>query len=288
MITRNLIIITGMSGAGKSSALSFLEDLGLFCVDNVPQTVFMELVEMLRDSKIDSLAIVMDVRSISKFGQIGKLIDKLRNMKDINTKLIFLDADDDVLVYRYRKTRRAHPLQKQYPLEEAIKVERGMLSELMKLSDVVINTSNMEIQEMRNRILQVLEKINSELPPIRVIVESFSFGAGIPLDANLVFDVRFLPNPYYIKELSGLTGLDKEIEEFIESFESFSKYFENLLGVCKITIEQFLRTGRNQLKIAVGCTGGRHRSVYVAQKLYQALKEDKKLKLKLNHRELLI
>ncbi|AKI96814.1 RNase adapter RapZ [Kosmotoga pacifica] len=289
MAERNMIILTGMSGAGKTSALKFLEDFGFFCVDNVPPAVFRDLYEILKRGEMDNLAVVIDVRAISKFGKAETLIDEIKksqsNLGDVAVKIIFLDADDEIIGYRYGKTRRAHPLMKDYSLLEAIRKEREMMKPLMEIADEVINTSNMDMKEMYERLLDAIKKELHEIPPIRVIIESFSYTNGIPQDANLVFDVRFLPNPYYISGLSELTGKDAKVSAFLEKFERLGEYFSAIKKICDITVEEFGLSGRNQIKIAVGCTGGKHRSVYIAEKLYRAM-QDESRNVTLRHREL--
>ncbi|MCD6160119.1 MAG: RNase adapter RapZ [Kosmotoga sp.] len=289
MAERNLIILTGMSGAGKTSALKFLEDFGFFSVDNVPLTVFRDFYEILKRKEMDNLAIVVDIRAITSSKSAETFIMEIQkakaNLNDVAIKTIFLDADDEIIKFRYGKTRRAHPLMKKYSLSEAIRKEREMMRPLMDIADEVINTSNMDVKEMHLRLLNAIKKELHEIPPIRVIIESFSYVNGVPQDANLVFDVRFLPNPYYIAELSELTGKDKGIKKFLEEFKRIGEYFSAIKKVCDITIEEFSFSGRNQIKIAVGCTGGRHRSVYIAERLYNAMQNESR-NVSLHHREL--
>ncbi|MFO7881640.1 MAG: RNase adapter RapZ [Kosmotogaceae bacterium] len=284
-----LLVITGMSGAGKTSALRILEDFGIFCVDNVPPTVIKDFVSVLVESKLDSLAIVIDVRVIMKFGSSEEIIKQIKQLNEtLTTKIIFLDADDDIIMYRYRKTRRAHPLSKNYSLKEGIEKERQLMAPLMKEANLVLNTSNLEIQDFKNHILRIIQPSKSEIPPIRLIIESFSYGYGIPTDANLVFDVRFLSNPFYIPKLADLTGKDPRIRDFLEKSKVLNKYMKSVILVIKTTLSEFSSTGRNQLKAAIGCTGGKHRSVYVAEKIYAELGNTvgDNVDIILHHREL--
>ncbi|OAA31758.1 kinase [Kosmotoga arenicorallina S304] len=289
MAERNLILLTGMSGAGKTSALKFLEDFGFFSVDNVPPAVFHDFYEILKRKEMDNLAVVVDIRAISNFKSAEAFIAEIQkakeNLDDVTIKIIFLDADDEIIKYRYGKTRRAHPLMKEYTLAEAIRKEREMMKPLMDIADEIINTSNMDTKEMHERLLDSIKRELSKIPPIRVIIESFSYVNGVPQDANLVFDVRFLPNPYYIAGLSELTGKNREIGEFLEKFERMGEYLSVIKKVSDITIEEFSLSGRNQIKIAVGCTGGRHRSVYIAEKLYETMQLESR-NVSLIHREL--
>ncbi|TYB92602.1 MAG: RNase adapter RapZ [Kosmotoga sp.] len=284
-----LFVITGMSGAGKTSALRILEDFGVFCVDNVPPSVISDFVSVLIESKINRLAIVIDVRVILKFGSSEEIISRIKKLgKELSVKIIFLDADDDIIMYRYRKTRRAHPLSKDYSLKEAIEKERQLMAPLMKEADFVLNTSYLEIQDFKNHILKLIQPSKSDIPPIRLIIESFSFGYGIPTDANLVFDVRFLANPFYLPKLAELSGKDPRIKDFLEKSKVLNKYMKSIISVIKTTLSEFSSTGRNQLKVAIGCTGGKHRSVYVAEKIYTELGDTfgDNVDIILHHREL--
>jgi UPF0042 nucleotide-binding protein len=197
---------------------------------------------------------------------------------------IFLDAEDDVLYYRYQKTRRAHPLQEETGLEEAIQKERSIMDPFKKNCDHVIDTSRMDMKEMKEAIVSIIRGKGYKLPPMRVEIESFSYSEGIPHDANLIFDVRFLPNPYYYEDLIELTGMDKKVKDYLETYPEIETYFSTVLKLCRMTIEGFAGSGRNFMKIAVGCTGGKHRSVYIADRLFEELKTDN-LRLSLDHRE---
>ncbi|MFW6119677.1 MAG: RNase adapter RapZ [Petrotogales bacterium] len=284
-----LLVITGMSGAGKTSALRILEDFGIFCVDNVPPSVIKDFVSVLVESKLQRLAIVIDVRVILKFGSSEEIIKQIKELdKALSIKIIFLDADDDIIMYRYRKTRRAHPLSKDYSLKNSIEKERQLMAPIMQVADFLLNTSNLEIQDFKNHILRIIQPSKNEIPPIRLIIESFSYGYGIPTDANLVFDVRFLANPFYIPKLAELTGKDPRIRDFLEKSKVLTKYMKSIISVIKTTLSEFSNTGRNQLKVAIGCTGGKHRSVYVAEKIYAELGNTfgDNVDIILHHREL--
>ena len=285
-MSSNIVIITGMSGAGKSSAIDVLEDFGFFCMDNVPPAMIEQLVGMIEEHSVEKSAFVIDIRTAKKFGGMEKLRNSLLALKErgINILSIFLDADDDVLYYRYQKTRRAHPLQQEQELEKAIQKERSIMNQLKGSCDYTLDTSTMDMKEMKEAIISIIHNRGYKLPPMRVEIESFSYNQGIPHDTNLIFDVRFLPNPYYYENLAELTGMDREVQEYLETFPGMEKYFQAVLNLCKMTIEGFAGSGRNSVKIAVGCTGGRHRSVYIAERLYKALKSPD-LKLSIDHRE---
>ena len=285
-MSSSIIVVTGMSGAGKSSAIDVLEDFGFFCMDNVPPSIIEELVRIIGEQEIDKSAVVIDIRTAKKFGGIEKLIGSLESLKKRGLSIlsVFLDAEDDVLYYRYQKTRRAHPLQEEIGLEEAIQKERSIMEPLKLHCDHVIDTSKMDMKEMKEAIVSIISGKGYSLPPMRIEIESFSYNEGVPHDANLIFDVRFLPNPYYYEDLIELTGMDKQVKDYLETYPEIESYFDTVLRLCRITIEGFAGSGRNFIKIAVGCTGGKHRSVYIAERLYEALKIDS-VRLSLDHRE---
>jgi UPF0042 nucleotide-binding protein len=275
-----------MSGAGKSSAIDVLEDFGFFCMDNVPPSIIGELVRIIGEQEIDKSAVVIDIRTAKKFGGMDKVIESIESLKErgLGVTTIFLDAEDEVLYYRYQKTRRAHPLQEEIGLEEAIQKERSIMEPLKLHCDHVIDTSRMDMKEMKEAIVSIISGKGYSLPPMRIEIESFSYNEGVPHDANLIFDVRFLPNPYYYEDLIELTGMDKQVKDYLETYPEIESYFNTVLRLCRITIEGFAGSGRNFIKIAVGCTGGKHRSVYIAERLYEALKTDS-VRLSLDHRE---
>ena len=285
-MSSSIIVVTGMSGAGKSSAIDVLEDFGFFCMDNVPPSIIEELVRIIGEQEIDKSAVVIDIRTAKKFGGMDKVIEGIESLKErgLGVTTIFLDAEDEVLYYRYQKTRRAHPLQEEIGLEEAIQKERSIMEPLKLHCGHVIDTSRMDMKEMKEAIVSIISGKGYSIPPMRIEIESFSYNEGVPHDANLIFDVRFLPNPYYYEDLIELTGMDKQVKDYLETYPEIESYFNTVLRLCRITIEGFAGSGRNFIKIAVGCTGGKHRSVYIAERLYEALKTDS-VRLSLDHRE---
>lgn len=290
MKEKTLVIITGLSGSGKTTALKFLEDFGFFCIDNVPPFILRDLAKILTKDKIDELAIVIDIRTLIKFSNdnIEKAIDDQRKelkKMDIDFKIIFFESDDDEILYRYQKSRRAHPLNKEYNLLDAIRIEREKLANIKASADIVINSSGMDTKELGFRVLSAISSNENDLPPIRVNIESFGFVNGLPNNANMVFDVRFLPNPYYRNDLTEKTGREIEIQDYIREYENFDKFYNNLFEVVQQTISGYEKTGRNQIKIAIGCTGGKHRSVFISELLFKDLKSNKR-NLSLSHREL--
>lgn len=275
-----------MSGAGKTSSIAVLEDFGYFCMDNVPGVLLKGITDMIKKQAIKEMVCVIDIRSISKFNGTSDFISILYELEELaNIQIIFLDADDDALEYRYHKTRRAHPLQKNFSLSEAIKKERYMLRGLKDRADFVINTTGLDIKDLREEILSIANNKGFIVSPMRVEIQSFSFSKGVPHDANLVIDVRFLPNPYYAEDLINLTGKDKRVQDYIvDRYPQLDDFFDCVKCMAKNTIEGFASSGRNQLKIAVGCTGGQHRSVYLAERLYNNLKIDN-ANISISHRE---
>ncbi len=260
-----ILLITGMSGAGKTSTLKLLEDIGFEAVDNVPISLMRDLVGTRRRSS-EPLAIGADIRT-RDFAASSVLseMDKLIVKSELNVDLIFLDCDNEVLGRRFSETRRRHPLSQDRPAMDGIILERRLVAELQERADLVIDTSSLLIRDLKN-ILQ--GHFGSDgIPGLTVSVISFSYKKGIPREADLVFDVRFLRNPYYDPLLSGGTGLDKKVGEFITLDGGFNSFFENLKNFLKPQLPRFLAEGRSYLTIAIGCTGGQHRSVFVAQQL---------------------
>ena len=260
-----ILIVTGMSGAGKTSTLKLLEDIGFEAVDNVPISLMRDLVATRRPDS-PSLAIGADIRT-RDFAASAVLseMDKLIVKSDLNVDLIFLDCDNEVLGRRFSETRRRHPLAQDRPAMDGIILERQLVFELQERADFVIDSSCLLIRDLKN-ILQGHFGSDGD-PRLTVSISSFSYKKGIPREADLVFDVRFLRNPYYDPLLSGGTGLDKKVGEFITLDDGFQSFFENLKNFLEPQLPRFIGEGRSYLTIAIGCTGGQHRSVFVAQQL---------------------
>ncbi|MGB9615365.1 MAG: RNase adapter RapZ [Fervidobacterium sp.] len=260
---KELVILTGHSGAGKSTAAGLLEDLGFFCIDNLPPEVVYQVAGIL-SSKIEKLAIVLDVRSFL----FGDILYAIKNVKERYpfTKVIFLTATKDTLVQRFAHTRRSHPLSKQTSsISEAIDLEMDLLKDITEISDLVIDTSLLNPHQLREKLTKFLEERSEKTFVIHII--SFGFKYGIPLDADFVFDVRFFPNPFYIAELRSKTGQDEEVKEFLRSIDGVDEYLKKMYEILKISISRYDLEGRKEITVAIGCTGGRHRSVYFAQEL---------------------
>lgn len=268
------VIITGMSGAGKTTVLKNMEDLGYFCVDNLPVLLIEKFAEISRDSNFtyDKVAIGIDIRSGKALGDLASVLNGLREDK-FNYEILFLDASDEALVKRFKETRRSHPLARNGRIEDGIQEERSRIEFLKKIADYTIDTSQLLTRELKKEIDKIFIT-GKDYTNMIVTVMSFGYKYGIPDDADFVFDVRFMPNPYYVPELKEKTGNDKEVRDFVMASDDSEQYVENLNKLIQFMVPKFIQNeGRHQLIIAVGCTGGRHRSVTVANELYERLQK---------------
>lgn len=260
-----LVIITGMSGAGKTVAVQSFEDLGYYCVDNLPPTLLPKLLELMKDASnnITKVALVMDLRGREFFDSLYEALDLLTEQEWIKEHILFLDASDSALVSRYKKTRRSHPLAVgELPLS-GIKQERGILDELRGRAQRIIDTTGLKPRELREKILKIYSEEDQEIFSVNMV--SFGFKYGIPIDADLVFDVRFLPNPHYVGHLQPLTGLNQEVSSYVFKWSDTQKFTEKVLDLLEFMLPQYKKEGKSQLIIAIGCTGGQHRSVALAE-----------------------
>ena len=275
-----------MSGAGKSTALKMLEDVGYFCVDNLPFPLITKLSELtsMPSTEINKIAVGVDIRSGNSFSEFENILDELIQA-GFQFEILFLDSKDDVLIKRYKETRRNHPLAKEGRLDEGIQKERRKLEDLRKRADYILDTSNMLTRELKTELNKIFVE-NKEFKNIYVTVCSFGFKYGIPSDADLVFDVRFLPNPYYIEHLRYQTGNDTKIREFVMANESAKEFLQKLKDMVRFLIPNYISEGKHQLVIAIGCTGGKHRSVTLANELYESLGQDENLGIKIEHRDI--
>ena len=280
------IVVTGMSGAGKSTALKMLEDIGYFCVDNLPVPLVVKLSELMdgQNSEIDKIALGIDIRSGAKFGELESVLGQLKSIGQ-EPEILFLDSRDDVLVKRYKETRRTHPLAEGERIDSGIQRERKLLSSLRKQADYILDTSQMLTRELQSELQKIFVE-NKEYKNMYVTLLSFGFKYGIPSDADLVFDVRFLPNPYYLEELRYKTGNDKEIQDFVMNNSVATEFVEKLEDMIRFLIPNYISEGKHQLVVAVGCTGGKHRSVTIANELFNKLEEDDSFGLKVEHRDI--
>lgn len=282
-----LIIVTGMSGAGKTYALKMLEDLGFFCVDNLPISLMGKFGELLagRDAKTtQDVALGIDVRSGDELSQLDRIFQEWSG-QPLAYEILFLDADDRVLVKRFKETRRSHPLSGTGRIEKGIVRERQELEFLKKKADYIIDTSQLLTKELR----QELEKIfidNKNYQNLFLTILSFGFKYGIPADADLVFDVRFLPNPYYVDNLRRRTGEEKAVQDYVMQGGTGEQFLEQLCGMLDFLIPNYILEGKNQLVVAIGCTGGKHRSVTIARRIFEQFSRQEELGLKIEHRDI--
>lgn len=272
---KRLIIVSGLSGSGKSIALHVLEDIGYYCIDNLPAALLQSAVDEVTSSdeqRTSLLAVGIDARNrLQDLEALPSLIDDFRE-RDIRTDVLFLQADDEVLLKRYSESRRRHPLAEQgSALRAAIDAEREMLVEVTNSADLIIDTSRTSIYELADTIRNRVDRRKTDT--MSVLIESFGFKNGIPADADFVFDLRCLPNPYWTVKLRGLTGLDSEVQEFLDAHGEFLTMYRDILQFLERWIPEYRRAHRGYLTVAVGCTGGQHRSVYMANKLAAALGE---------------
>lgn len=267
-------IITGMSGAGKSTVLKNLEDLGYFCVDNLPPTLIGKFADICfsPDSGINNVALGIDIRGGDFFKVLFEEIDKLKSA-DYKINMVFLEASDDVLMKRFKETRRRHPLVSVGRIEDGIAEERILLKEAKRRADFIIDTSSLLTRELKNEIYKIFIEEKS-YDNLIVSVLSFGFKYGIPSDADLVFDVRFIPNPFYLEELRSKSGNDQEVQDYVMKWESSKTFLNKLTEMVSFLLPHYVQEGKNQLVIAIGCTGGKHRSVTLANELQARLNAD--------------
>lgn len=270
---KNFVIITGISGAGKTKASEFLEDIGYFCIDNLPLNLIEKFVEIFKKgiSNVNKVAITLDIREKDfdiNFPEIIKDINK----KGINPFIIFLDANEEILIKRYKETRRKHPLYSEEGLSSSIKIEKDMLKPIKEISDIVIDTTEMKLSDLKSRIVEILKEEKSNLISITII--SFGYKYGIPLDSDLMFDVRFLPNPFYMDNLKNTTGLDEEVKNFVLSNDATKGFLIRFKDLILFLIPQYINEGKSSLIISFGCTGGRHRSVVIAEETKDFLEKN--------------
>jgi len=281
-----LVIVTGMSGAGRSTAMKILEDAGYFCVDNLPIPFLDKFAELTTsgNSEITKVALGIDIRSGKLLHQLEEILEHM-TIQGIDYEILFLDASDDVLVKRYKETRRIHPLAESGRIEQGIVKEREQLVFLKKHADYIIDTSKLLVRELKQELDKIFVQ-NREFKNLMITVLSFGFKYGIPSDADLVFDVRFLPNPYYYEELRKLTGNDQAIQDFVMGYDMAHVFLDKLDDMIRFLVPNYVLEGKNQLVVGIGCTGGKHRSVTLANKLYDRLQNQNDYGVKLEHRDI--
>ena len=280
------VIVTGMSGSGTRTAMKMLEDIGFYCLDNLPVELIEKFVELITmpQSEVNKVALGLDVRADQSFDGVPRILDQLRENGYL-FEILFLEAGDEVLLKRYKETRRLHPLSPEGRVVEGIHREREILQEIRQKADYIIDTSQLLTRELKEEIDDIFVK-NKEYNSLIVTILSFGFKKGIPADADLVFDVRFLPNPFYIDELKHKTGNDKEVQDYVMEFEEAGTFLQKLTDMLTFLIPNYVKEGKHQLVIGIGCTGGKHRSVTLANALYAKLKDHGTYGVKLYHRDI--
>ena len=260
-----LTIITGMSGAGKTVAVQCLEDMGYFCIDNLPPMLLLKFIEMIDQSqnKMDKIAVVMDLRGRAFFRHLSKALDEIAKKDWIIQKILFLEASDEVLIRRYKETRRNHPLAPHGRISEGIKRERALLSEIKGQAQIILDSSALKPVQLKNKIREHFSASSDDTFSVHIF--SFGFKYGSPIDADLLFDVRFLPNPYYVEKLRILTGLDESVSSYVLKYAETKQFLEKFIDLLAFTLPYYQKEGKRQVVIGIGCTGGQHRSVTIAE-----------------------
>lgn len=279
------VVVTGMSGGGKSTALKMLEDAGFYCVDNLPVSLiekFMELISM-PNSEISKVALGLDVRADQSFADATRILTQLKE-KGHQFEILFMEADERTLIKRYKETRRVHPLAVDGRVEDGVRKERQVLENIRKSADYVIDSSHLLTRELKEELDRIFVN-NEEYNSLMVTIMSFGFKYGIPADADLVFDVRFLPNPFYIDELKVQTGNDKAVQDYVMNFQESQMFLDKLEDMVQFLMPNYIKEGKYRLVIAIGCTGGKHRSVTLANELYKRMKNQGHYGIKIYHRD---
>lgn len=281
------VILTGMSGAGKSTAIKMMEDIGYYCVDNLPIALFEKFVELSslqENAELQKVAVGIDIRNGQALEEIRDVLARIKKKK-VHYEILFLDAEDSVLVKRYKETRRNHPLSGGDRVDKGIEEERKRLAFLKESADYIIDTSQLLTRELKAELDKIFVQ-NQDYKNLFITILSFGFKYGIPADSDLVFDVRFLPNPYYVEGLRAKTGNDKEIQDYVFQYEEAHTFLDKLEDMLNFLIPNYIAEGKNQLVISIGCAGGKHRSVTLANALYERLSGQKGYGLKIEHRDI--
>ncbi len=285
IIKKEVIIVTGVSGAGKSTAVGFLEDIGYYCIDNMPPFLMVQFLELLSKSEqYSKIAMVIDIRTTENFESIIETINELERF-DYDVRVVYLDIKTQMALKRYKLTRRRHPYADRFngDIAAAIEYEKNVLSPLRSRADFVVDTSDINDSQLRNRLTQLL--VGDDKDVMHINVESFGFKHGIPTEADFVIDVRCLPNPYWVEKLRSKTGLDKEVRDYVFSFPEATELMEKLSALLDFLNPLYIKEGKSQIVFAIGCTGGNHRSVAIAEALKEHF-EKKWDNVSVNHRDI--
>ena len=283
--TRRFVILTGLSGAGKTQAIRALEDLGYFCIDNLPTMLMPMMAELAgRADGLEKVAIVADVREGGFLKQFPRVFRKLQALPGIEPRLIFLEANPEALVRRFSETRRPHPLAPDRSVQEGIREELAKMTRIRSMADLILDTSNMNVHELRDVFMRMSRDEGGRTEMVVNLV-SFGYKHGVPVDADLVFDVRCLPNPHFVDTLRPLTGRDAAVVRYMRRHAATREFIDRLTSFLKFALPQYVQEGKSYLTVAIGCTGGRHRSVMLAEELKKSLAGVKRVKLRVKHRD---
>ncbi|HAF27349.1 MAG TPA: RNase adapter RapZ [Lachnospiraceae bacterium] len=280
----DFVVVTGMSGSGKRTAMKMLEDAGFYCVDNLPAELIRAFGDLIanRGDDIQKVALGLDVRLDKHLSEASRILNEMKR-DGMSYRILFMDASDQILIKRYKESRRLHPIEGN-SLKDSIEKEREILQEIRSNADYVIDTSHLLVRELKKEIERIFIK-HEQYKSLMVQIMSFGYKYGIPQEADLVYDVRFLPNPFYIDELKPLTGNDAPVRDYVMQFKEAGEFLKMLSDMLRFLIPEYIKEGKQRLMICVGCTGGRHRSVTLANALYEELKDDKAIGVTIMHRD---
>ncbi|HEY6359642.1 MAG TPA: RNase adapter RapZ [Vicinamibacterales bacterium] len=285
--TRRFVILTGLSGSGKTHAIRALEDLGYFCIDNLPTQLIPTMAELTKreDAGLDKVAIVVDVREREFVANFPRMFRRLRATPGVAPTLIFLEASDPALVRRFSETRRPHPLAPDRSVSEGIADEREHLKAIRRMADLILDTSNLTVHELRDIFMRMSREGGSGRAEMVVNLVSFGYKQGVPVDADLVFDVRCLPNPHFVDKLRKLTGRDAAVVRYMRKHEATRDFIDKLTSFLRFALPHYVREGKSYLTVAIGCTGGQHRSVMISEALKKPLADVKGVRIRVTHRD---
>jgi UPF0042 nucleotide-binding protein len=284
MSLQDLVVVTGMSGSGKGTVLKAFEDLGFFCIDNLPVTLIPKFIEGIHVSggEVERAALVIDIRAGDRLRDLEKMLVRLREY-EFGLFVLYLEARDEILVRRFSETRRPHPLTSETPLREAIRLERRRLRQIRELADVIIDTSELSIHQVKALVMNRF-RTHPRAAALNLNLVSFGYKHGIPLEADLLFDVRFLPNPYFVPGLRSLSGRNRKVVRYMRSFPEATQFVKRLGAFLRYVVPFYIREGKSYLTVGIGCTGGRHRSVFIAEELAKQVSVPK-AQVRVRHRD---